>query len=173
MYGGGSYRDFSWYFEGESAVRVTSIEEIQDWLIGCEYADDEHLFQDSDFWQHPRTFEHLRRGDCEDHALWAWRKLIEIGVDAELVSGQQLSETRVSDKNSGHVWVVIRRGEETLLFETASKRKERMLKPLDAEIRAEYRPEVGVSAARKRFAYYGYLLTLKERRDRRKELRTA
>jgi hypothetical protein len=105
IYGGGSRRDFSWYFEGDSAVSVQSLEEIQEWLLGCEYAHDMHLFQESDFWQHPRTFEQLRKGDCEE--------------------------------------------------------------------RAEYRSEVGVDASKNRFAYFGFLLTLKERRERRKLRRTA
>jgi predicted transglutaminase-like cysteine proteinase len=33
--------------------------------------------------EHPGAFERRRRGDCEDFALWAWRKLAEVGVDAE------------------------------------------------------------------------------------------
>jgi hypothetical protein len=171
MYGGGSRRDFGWYFEGASAVSVRSLDDIQDWLLGCEYAHDLHLFQEHDFWQHPRTFEQLRKGDCEDHALWAWRKCVELGIEAELVSGQQLSESRVSDEDSGHVWVVLKRDDEIYVFETAAKSKDRMLKPLK-EVRAEYRPEVGVDAERNRFAYFGYLLTLKERREWRKARRT-
>jgi hypothetical protein len=172
MYGGGARQDFGWYFEGKSSVSVTSIGEIQDWLVGCEYAEDMELFQEGDFWQHPRTFERLRRGDCEDHALWAWRKLVELGYDAELVSGQQLSESGGVTIASGHVWVVFKQGEETFVFETAAKSKDRMLKPLQ-NVRNEYRPEAGVDAARRRFAYYGYLLTMRERRARRKARRTA
>lgn len=172
LYGSGSQRDFSWYLEGQSQVSVSSIDEIQEWLLGCEYADDKDLFHEPDFWQHPRTFEHLRRGDCEDHALWAWRKLVELGVDAELISGQQLAESGVSDASSGHVWVVFRRGEETIVFETVAKSKDLMLKPLQSA-RAEYRPEVGVNGARKQFAYHGFLLTLKERRRGQKAVRIA
>ena len=172
MYGGGSRRDFTWYFEGESAVSVKSLDEIQEWLLGCEYAHDMALFQERDFWQHPRTFEQLRRGDCEDHALWAWRKCVELGIDAELVSGQQLSESGVSEEHSGHVWVVLKRDDQLYLFETAAKSKDRMLKPLN-DVRAEYRPEVGVDSSKNRFAYLGFLLTLKEQRERRKSRRTA
>ena len=150
-YGGGSWRDFSWYFEGESAVSVKNLDEIQNWLLGCVYADDMALFQERDFWQHPRTFEQLRKGDCEDHALWAWRKCVELGMDAELVSGQQLSESGVSDENSGHVWVVLTKDDQRHIFETAAKSKERMLRPFD-DVRREYRPEFGVDAARHRFA---------------------
>jgi hypothetical protein len=162
LFGHGSHRDFSWYLEGESTVSAKSLEEIQEWLLACEYVDDRTLFNERDFWQHPRTFEHMRRGDCEDHALWAWRKLVEIGADAELVSGQHRHPDDPKDKNTGHVWVVLRRGGEVLLFETAAKTREQMLRPLH-EVRAIYRPEVGVDASRQRFQYFGYLLTLRER----------
>jgi hypothetical protein len=86
VFGNGSRHDFAWYFQGDSSVHVSSIDDVQDWLLGCEYVSDPELFNEPDFWQHPRTFEQLRRGDCEDHALWAWRKLVELGHDAHLVS---------------------------------------------------------------------------------------
>lgn len=175
LYGTGSLRDFGWYLEGESRVPVANIDEIQDWLLGCEYVDDRELFHEHDFWQHPRTFEHLRRGDCEDHALWAWRKLVELGIDAELVSGRHLSSPGQDEAGSGHgghVWVVFTRETETIVFETVAKTKEGMLRPL-TEVRTQYRPEVGVDRVRRRFAYGGYLLTLRERRSRGKALRAA
>ena len=42
------------------------------WLLGCVYARDRDLFRNPDYWQHPCNFEGLRKGDCEDFALWAW-----------------------------------------------------------------------------------------------------
>jgi hypothetical protein len=89
-YGLGAKHDFAWYFEGDSGVSAENIGDVCDWLLSCEYVRDPELFHEADFWQHPRTFEQLRRGDCEDHALWAWRKLVELGYDADLVSGRQL-----------------------------------------------------------------------------------
>ena len=80
-FGRGSIHPFPWYFEGGSAVEVKSLEDICAWLMECQYVADPDLFNESDFWQHPRTFERLRQGDCEDHALWAWRKLVELGFD--------------------------------------------------------------------------------------------
>ena len=73
-YGLGARRDFAWYFEGQSTVEVETIEDMQEWLLGCAYASDPDLFQEADFWQHPCTFEQLRKGDCEDFSLWAWRR---------------------------------------------------------------------------------------------------
>ncbi len=37
-------------------------------------------------------FRGKRRGDCKDHALWAWRKLNELGIAAELVCGQSRAD---------------------------------------------------------------------------------
>lgn len=161
-YGLGARMDFEWYFQGECAVSPTSLEAIQDWLLGCTYAHDKDLFEESDFWQHPRTFERLRAGDCEDHALWAWRQLVNLGFDAELVSGRCLPWTpRAGAPDRGHVWVVFRAAGETYLFETVAKDRSRMIRPL-GETLAEYRPEYGVDARRRRFAYAGALVTMKE-----------
>ena len=71
-YGLGARRDFSWYFEGRSTVDVASLDDIMAWLLGCVYARDRDLFRNPDYWQHPCNFEGLRKGDCEDFALWAW-----------------------------------------------------------------------------------------------------
>ena len=159
FYGQGSQRDFGWYLEGESTVAVTCVEEIQEWLLTCEYVDDRELFNEADFWQHPRTFEQLRRGDCEDHALWAWRKLVELGIDAELVSGQHDEEA--------HVWVLFTHAGEPHLFETVAKARSAMIRPV-RDVRNSYRPEVSVDGKRRRFAYHGYLWSLRQKRTGRK-----
>ena len=162
-YGTGARHDFEWYFDGESAIPVESLEELQDWLLGCEYVRDIELFHEPDFWQHPRTFERLRRGDCEDHALWAWRKLLELGINADLVSGRTLPwQPGAKDGEDGHVWVIFRREGTPFLFEAVAKTKERMVRPL-TEAACDYRPEFGVDRARKRFAFNGFMLTLRER----------
>src|SRR5688572_9635425 len=67
-FGPGSQQPFAEYFEGQSSVRVESIDDIVAWLQTCEYATDLELFHERDFWQHPGIFETLRRGDCEDFA---------------------------------------------------------------------------------------------------------
>ena len=56
-FGPGSERPFAQYFEGESSVRVASIEEIVAWLQTCEYVSDVELFRKRDVWQHPSAFE--------------------------------------------------------------------------------------------------------------------
>lgn len=155
-YGPGSRHDFAWYFEGESAVKVATLEEIQDWLLTCEYTHDPELFQEADFWQHPRTFEHLRKGDCEDHALWAWRKLVELGVDADFICGRAIWPEDDRKPDGYHAWVVFRRDGEAFVMEATCKSKERMIRRL-ADVRAQYLPSLGVDAKRERFAFSGAL----------------
>ena len=93
-FGPGSQRPFAEYFEGESSVRVGSIDGIVAWLQTCEYVTDLELFHKRDVWLHPGAFERLKRGDCEDFALWAWRKLAEIGIDAEFCVGRVICDDR-------------------------------------------------------------------------------
>lgn len=176
-YGIGSRHDFSWYLEGESAVSIKSLEELQDWLLECRYVRDEDLFREPDFWQHPVTFEQLRAGDCEDHALWAWRKLIELGYDAELVSGRCLPwQPNVKGGERGHAWVLLRREGGLFLFETVAKDRAHMLRPL-AAAREHYRPELGVTRDLTHFAFSGLIETIRERecgpRDRDSVRRSA
>jgi Bacterial transglutaminase-like cysteine proteinase BTLCP len=163
-FGSGNRHEFGWYFEGESSVAVASLDEVQEWLLACEYVQDESLFNEPDFWQHPRTFEQLRRGDCEDHALWAWRKLVELGYDADLVSGTVLRATEDTAERGGHVWVMLRENGERLVFEAVAKAKSRMVRPLE-EVRDRYRPEFGVDRQRQRYAFNGALLAFNEHRS--------
>jgi hypothetical protein len=51
QYGSGARLAFETYLSGESTVSVTSLEDIQSWLRGCEYQSDEILFNEPDFWQ--------------------------------------------------------------------------------------------------------------------------
>jgi hypothetical protein len=162
-FGPGSTHDFAWYFQGTSTVFVSSLDDIENWLLGCEYVSDPDLFRVDDYWQHPQTFEQIRRGDCEDFALWAWRKLIELGYDADLVAGRCLPWTPGADgQERTHCWVMLRRDGASYLFETTSKVKEQMVRPL-AEVAGEYRPELGVDRHRKSFAFGGALVTMRER----------
>lgn len=152
-YGIGNLHDFSWYLEGESLVSVATVDDIAEWLMGCEYVRDPDLFREPDFWQHPTTFERLRQGDCEDHALWAWRKLRELGADVELISGR----TRHDDGalGGGHVWLLLRENSETFLLETTAKSTHGFRRPL-ADVRERYVPSFGVDRELKRFAYNGF-----------------
>jgi transglutaminase-like cysteine proteinase BTLCP len=143
-FGPGSRRPFADYFTGESAVRVQSIDDIVAWLQSCEYATDVELFQERDVWQHPSAFEQCRRGDCEDFALWAWRKLAEIGVDAELCVGRVVAVDDRPGIDRQHAWVVYRIDESAFLFEPAARIRSRMIRPL-ADAIDEYVPHFAVN----------------------------
>lgn len=152
-FGRGSYKPFSWYFEGTSTVRVANLDEICAWLVACEYAHDKVLFNEDDFWQHPATFEALRKGDCEDHALWAWRKLSELGVDAEFISGAMAAP---SSPDAGHAWIRFSHNGGEFLLEPVCKDPKEIVRPL-AEVKQGYVPHAGVNAQFQRFAYFGSL----------------
>jgi len=98
QFGAGSHHDFRWYFEGQSTVSVKDMAAICEWLADCEYVRDP--VHERDFWQHPKTFEQLRKGDCEDHALWAWRKLTELGISADARGSSKRLSSALCDRRA-------------------------------------------------------------------------
>jgi hypothetical protein len=156
--GSGARHEFAWYFEGESAVPIGSLHDLRSWLRGCRYVSDPQLFHERDYWQHPRTFEQLKRGDCEDFALWAWRKLVELGYDADLVFGRCAP---LDPSGSGHAWVIFRREGVTHVMEPADARHEDWVRPLD-EVRNSYIPHFGVTGRRERYTFSGWLISLSQ-----------
>jgi hypothetical protein len=129
----GSRHNFAWYFEGRSEVEVRSLEDIVAWLGTCAYESDMAVFNEEDFWQHPVTFEKLKRGDCEDFALWSWRKLLELGIDARLYVGRY-----AGSPNGGHAWVIFKKDGKFFLFDPVI-RDDRIIRPLE-ECRDNFEP---------------------------------
>ncbi len=170
MYGSGARLDFSHFLTGPTTVSVDSVEAIQDWLLGCQYESDEVLFGEADFWQHPATFERLRAGDCEDFSLWAWRKLLELKIDADIVVGYWVKGGSALDTR--HAWIVFRRDNVEYLFETVCRNRTEMIRPL-AEARDDYLPQFGVDKSGRRFAFYGYTISQKRLLQRKSSRRTA
>jgi hypothetical protein len=154
-FGPGSRRQFAYYFEGESSVRVTTIDDIVHWLLQCEYATDPDLFDEKDVWQHPSAFERLRRGDCEDFALWAWRKLSEIGVEAEFYVGRVVLDEPDVDRQ--HAWVVYRAEGTDFLFEPAARSRNMMIRQM-VDVMGAYVPHFAVDRRLRTFAFGGYVL---------------
>lgn len=169
MYGSGARLEFSKYLAGPSRVSVASIDDVQDWLLECRYESDEVLFAEPDFWQHPATFEHLRAGDCEDFALWTWRKLVELNVDVDLIAGYCLKEGELAGR---HAWIVFRRDGAEFLFEPVYRPKEAMIRPL-TEVRDRYLPQFGVDRTGRRFGFWGYLISQKRLLHTKASRRTA
>lgn len=153
-YGQGAQRAFRWYFEGESRVPVQNIEEVLDWLLGCDYARDPDLFLEDDLWQHPCHFETLRKGDCEDFSLWGWRKLVRLGYTAEFVAGRC---TTPGCAPAGHTWIIFPEDDELFLFDPVMRSRAEMIRPL-AEVQHEYVPEVSVDGQFVHYVYAGYYL---------------
>jgi len=141
-FGRGSDRPFAAYFKGVSSVRVRSIDDIVAWLQTCEYVSDLELFHERDVWQHPAVFEKRRRGDCEDFALWAWRKLAELGIDAEFCVGRVIADDPKTDRY--HAWVVYRVGGTEFLFEPAARTPSTIIRPLAAAM-GQYVPHFAVN----------------------------
>lgn len=161
-FGPGSRRQFAQYLEGQSAVPVGTIDDIVNWLLGCEYATDAAQFSEQDVWQHPNSFEQTRRGDCEDFALWAWRKLIEIGIDAEFYVGRAIWGVEPGNSRQ-HAWVVHRLGGVAFLFEPAAKSREGMIRSLD-EVTDQYVPYFAVTQGLYTVAFGGFLLDARRAR---------
>jgi hypothetical protein len=153
-FGPGSRRPFADYLEGESAVRVHSLDDIVEWLQSCEYVTDLELFHERDVWQHPGAFERSRRGDCEDFALWTWRKLADIGVDAEFCVGRRIAVDDRPEVDRQHAWVVYRVGGREFLFEPAARIRSRMIRPL-ADAVDEYVPHFAVNHRFETHAFAG------------------
>ena len=163
-FGPGSLCPFNRYFEGESHVRAASIEAAIDWLSGCEYVSDMDQFNECDRWQAPCEFERSRRGDCEDFALWAWRKLSEIGVDAEFYVGRVVMNDGSNDESDQdtdcdrqHAWVVYRSGLEEFLFEPAAGNMDAMVRLL-SDVQDDYVPHFSVNRRFKTSAFVGCIL---------------
>ena len=151
-FGLGSKRPFTWYFQGSCDSAIGSVEEMCEWLRGCTYESDQLQFGVADVWLHPAEFERTRKGDCDDHALWAWRKLTELGYEAELFSGEVAGLA-----SERHVWVVFKNAEgQQLLCETIAKRAGKMILPLETA-RKVYAPFFSVDSAFMCKCYGGFV----------------
>ena len=153
-FGLANLHDWEWYLEGRSTVEVKSAKDIVDWLRGCKYVGDRVLFNEPDFWQHPVTFENLRKGDCEDHALWAWRKLKELGIPAEFVCGR--CGPASAKGNHAHAWVHVELSGQPYLMETVANSMRQMTFPLE-EVKTRYCPALSVDTDLNTYRYGGFL----------------
>lgn len=104
------------YRHAPSSVDCRSIDDVVAWLRGCSYERDIDQFGTGDVWIHPTDFELTRRGDCEDHALWAFNRLAHLGHEVRFVAGE-------SPGGGGHAWVNVRAPDGAwLLMETTDKK---------------------------------------------------
>jgi hypothetical protein len=154
-YGPGAVVEFHEYLRRESRISVDTPEQAAEWLLTCRYASDQELLDEADAWLHPSTLELVRCGDCEDFALWGWRKLVELGMDADFVVGMRTDHER---RPVRHAWVTYRHDGAEWMFEAVERSLARMFQPLD-EVRELYVPQVGVARDASRHAYAGLFAT--------------
>src|SRR4029453_2399992 len=91
---------------------------------------------------------------------WAWRKLREIGVDAEFVVGRVVCG-REEESERRHAWVVYRVNGTAFLFEPAARSRERMIQLLGEEMRG-YMPHFPFNHQLTTCAFMGCLLDAPE-----------
>ncbi len=150
FYGGGADHPFEHYFSGASGVAVSSVDEVVRWLLECEYVTDPEQFRKRDHWQHPVDFEKTRRGDCEDFALWAWRKLVELGHDAEFMVGKWVRGSRAGT----HAGVLLEYDGEHYLFESTGRAFNRVMRPYEQAF-PHYIPFASVDRDMRKKVYNG------------------
>ncbi len=105
---------FSWsrFFKKPLVTNPESLADIQKFLLRCQYLSDRETRGCDDYWEPPDIFEERKTGDCEDHAIWAWRHLHEMGYKTRLVLG---------DCKGGHAWVHIFVNDRAYLLEATQK----------------------------------------------------
>jgi len=148
-FGKGSTAHFGHYLEGESIVMVNSIRDICEWLIGCEYVSDHELFNLPDLWQHPVDFEANRKGDCEDHCLWAWRKFHDLWIEAEFVVGKIAQKSGIWND---HTWILLKNGQVEHIMETTAKRMDQFIIP-DSRAKVLYLPYYSMDTKLRSYVY--------------------
>lgn len=154
-FGAEAPEDWRAFLSAPSTVQVLSMEDIRGFLLGCR-----STLQDPPHgtgpWPTLEAFELSRSGDCTAHASWAWRKLVDLGYDAELVGGRTAPFAPEDDR---HAWVVFRENGTEYLLEAVVKDTERLVRPL-AAVKDRYRPEVGVDSRGARFAFAGAVVSM-------------
>ena len=109
----GNTHPWNRYFNRKLVTCPQTLAEIEKFLVGCKYLSDRITRSQKDFWEPPDIFEKRKTGDCEDHAIWAWRHLYDLGYKVRLVLGQC--------RGGGHAWVHVFRNGRTYLLEATQK----------------------------------------------------
>ena len=109
----GNTHPWNRYFNKELVTHPENLAEIEKFLLGCKYLSDRMTRSQRDFWEPPDIFEKRRTGDCEDHAIWAWRHLHDLGYKSRFVLGKL--------GGGWHAWVHVFRNGRTYLLEATQK----------------------------------------------------
>jgi hypothetical protein len=85
------------YFNRPLRRKPTTLHDLARFLSGCRYLSDRRSRSRDDYWEPPDEFEIRRKGDCDDHAVYAWRVLTDLGYATRLILGEFRGEC--------HAWV--------------------------------------------------------------------
>lgn len=146
------------YLQQPSYVKCRSVEHVISWLLETRY---HHSPDHTDSMWSISQFEEKRKGDCMTRSLWAWKKLLELELDAWIVTGlaapsEDANSHREPDLGT-HVWVIIRNGDTVRLLETTAKERAAALRNLD-DVRALYTPYVAVDSRLKMYTYPAFTI---------------
>jgi len=108
----GNTHPWNRYFNKPLNTHPKTLADIEAFLISCKYRSDRITRSQSDFWEPPDIFEKRKTGDCEDHAIWVWRHLDDLGYKARLVLGKC---------KRWHAWVHIFTNGRAYLLEATQK----------------------------------------------------
>jgi hypothetical protein len=108
----GNTHPWNRYFNKPLNTHPTTLSDIEAFLLSCKYRSDRITRSQSDFWEPPDIFKKRKTGDCEDHAIWAWRILDDLGYKARLVLGKY---------KRWHAWVHIFTNGRAYLLEATQK----------------------------------------------------
>lgn len=102
------------YLAQPLSVKCANLDEVRAFLKRCRYVSDQEQFGVKDYWMPPERFESVKAGDCDDFAMWTWRQLLEMGMDARFVVGF------VGRYRYSHAWVTFSESGRTFLVEPTS-----------------------------------------------------
>jgi hypothetical protein len=129
--------------------QCSTIEEIRKFLQNCQYISDRQQFNKEEFWLPPHEFEKVRKGDCDEFALWTWRQLIGMGYQTRFVIG------RTGRSTKGHAWVTIAKDSKHYIVEPQAWRYGEKLPRLKL---ISYQPAVSVEWDGKHLHYFAHRL---------------
>lgn len=110
----GNTHPWNRYFNKPLKTKPQTLAEIEAFLCKCKYLSDQKTRSQSDFWEPPDEFEKRKKGDCEDHAIWAWRHLHDLGYQTRFVLG---------NCGNWHAWVHIFVNGRVYLLEATQKHR--------------------------------------------------
>jgi len=135
------------YISQPLTFQCRTMPELRTFLIGCEYVSDKELFGKRDYWQPPEDFEKLKKGDCEDFALWTWRQLLGMGYEARFIGGSR------GRYGAGHAWVEYIQDGRWFLLDPLYRRISESLPRLST---LRYEPKLSVSWDGKALRYFAH-----------------